>query len=130
VFVELVHKRYVAGPVWSFTKTRYPSYLSRLFERPSSDDVTRRTQSIHYTIPQAHLAETYLTIRSMISNNTFHDKVTFNTACLSALLLRFAACVPMCLLYRCKGSISLIPIDENIAYLFASNFTGGHYLQP
>jgi hypothetical protein len=31
------------------------------------------------TIPQAHLAETYLTIRPINSNNTFHYKVPFNT---------------------------------------------------
>jgi hypothetical protein len=34
------------------------------------------------TIPQAHLAETYLTsITPIISNNTFHDKVPFNSYC-------------------------------------------------
>jgi hypothetical protein len=38
---------------------------------------TRRA-SIATTIPQAHLAETYLTIRRIISSNTFHDNAPFN----------------------------------------------------
>jgi hypothetical protein len=46
------------------------------------------------------------------------------------LLILLPAFVPMRLLYRCKGGISLMPIGENIAYRFASDFAGGHYLQP
>jgi hypothetical protein len=33
------------------------------------------------TIPQAHLAKAYITNIHIISNNTFYDKVYFNTGC-------------------------------------------------
>jgi hypothetical protein len=72
-------------------------YVDTTRDARSSHRMTSRAarQASITTIPQAHLAETYLTIRLIDSNRPFHDKVHFNNLeCVQTYLLLRAGRIP------------------------------------